>query len=38
MRRMLDEQVLPRLLAKAGLRGVTRLKRFHSFGIGESRR
>ncbi|MBL6454068.1 CinA family nicotinamide mononucleotide deamidase-related protein [Belnapia sp. T6] len=37
MRRMLDEQVLPRLLAKAGLQGVTRLKRFHSFGIGESR-
>lgn len=37
MRRMLDEQVLPRLLASSGLRGVTRLKRFHSFGIGESR-
>ncbi|MDO9712773.1 CinA family nicotinamide mononucleotide deamidase-related protein [Paracraurococcus lichenis] len=37
MRRMLDEQVMPRLLAKAGLQGVTRLKRFHSFGIGESR-
>jgi nicotinamide-nucleotide amidase len=37
MRRMLDEQVLPRLLARAGLQGVTRLKRFHSFGIGESR-
>ena len=37
MRRMLDEQVMPRLLARAGLRGVTRLKRFHSFGIGESR-
>ena len=37
MRRMLDEQLLPRLLASAGLRGVTRLKRFHSFGIGESR-
>jgi nicotinamide-nucleotide amidase len=37
MRRMLDEQVLPRLLASAGLQGVTRLKRFHSFGIGESR-
>lgn len=37
MRRMLDEQIIPRLLAKAGLAGVTRLKRFHSFGIGESR-
>jgi nicotinamide-nucleotide amidase len=37
MRRMLDEQVLPRLLASSGLQGVTRLKRFHSFGIGESR-
>jgi nicotinamide-nucleotide amidase len=37
MRRMLEEQVLPRLLASAGLRGVIRLKRFHSFGIGESR-
>src|SRR3954469_5196590 len=37
MRRMLDEQLLPRLLASAGLQGVTRLKRFHSFGIGESR-
>ncbi|HEY4253872.1 MAG TPA: CinA family nicotinamide mononucleotide deamidase-related protein [Roseomonas sp.] len=37
MRRMLDEQIIPRLLAKAGRAGVTRLKRFHSFGIGESR-
>ncbi|MBR0647928.1 CinA family nicotinamide mononucleotide deamidase-related protein, partial [Plastoroseomonas hellenica] len=37
MRRMLDEQIIPRLLAKAGLAGVTRLKRFHSFGVGESR-
>jgi nicotinamide-nucleotide amidase len=37
MRRMLDEQVLPRLLAKAGLPGVSQLKRFHSYGIGESR-
>ena len=37
MRRMIDEQVIPRLLARAGLRCVTRLKRFHSFGIGESR-
>ena len=37
MRRMLDEQVIPRLLKVAGITGVTRLKRFHSFGIGESR-
>jgi nicotinamide-nucleotide amidase len=37
MRLMLEDQVLPRLLARAGLPGVTRLKRFHSFGIGESR-
>ncbi len=37
MRRMLDEQVIPRLLKIGGIGGVTRLKRFHSFGIGESR-
>jgi nicotinamide-nucleotide amidase len=37
MRRMLDEQIIPRLLAMSGMPGVTRLKRFHSFGIGESR-
>ena len=37
MRRMLDEEVLPRLLAMSGIAGVTRLKRFHTFGIGESR-
>ena len=37
MRRMLDEQVIPRLLALGGLKGVARLKRFHSFGVGESR-
>jgi nicotinamide-nucleotide amidase len=37
MRRMLDEQVIPRLLAMSGLKGVTKLKRFHTFGIGESR-
>jgi nicotinamide-nucleotide amidase len=37
MKRMLDEQLMPRLLAMSGLKGVTRLKRFHSFGIGESR-
>lgn len=37
MRRMLDEQIIPRLLAMGGAPGVPRLKRFHSFGIGESR-
>ena len=37
MRRMLDEQVIPRLLKLGGITGVTRLKRFHSFGIGELR-
>lgn len=37
MKRMLDEQLIPRLLAMSGMKGVTRLKRFHSFGIGESR-
>ena len=37
MRRMLDEQIIPRLLAAGGEGGVIRMKRFHSFGIGESR-
>src|SRR4051812_40556135 len=37
MRRMLDEQVIPRLLKLSGVASVTRLKRFHTFGIGESR-
>lgn len=37
MRRMIDEQVLPRILAMSGIKGVTKLKRFHTFGIGESR-
>lgn len=37
MRRMVDEQVIPRLLKMAGIKVVTRLKRFHTFGIGESR-
>jgi nicotinamide-nucleotide amidase len=37
MRRMVDEQVIPRLLQIAGIKAVTRLKRFHTFGIGESR-
>ncbi len=37
MRRMLDEQIIPRLLKMSGIQGVTKLKRFHTFGIGESR-
>ena len=37
MRRMIDEQVIPRLEAMRGYRQITVVKRFHSFGIGESR-
>jgi nicotinamide-nucleotide amidase len=36
MRRMLEEQIFPRLLAMAGLPGAIGLKRFHSYGLGES--
>jgi nicotinamide-nucleotide amidase len=36
LRRMLEEQIMPRLLAKAGLPGAIFLKRFHSYGLGES--
>ena len=36
LRRMLEEQIIPRLLKSGGITGVTRLKRFHSYGIGES--
>src|SRR3954454_9810954 len=36
MRRMLEEQIIPRLLAKAGRQTAIFLKRFHSYGIGES--
>ena len=36
LRRMLDEQVIPRILAKSGLQSTIYLKRFHSYGIGES--
>lgn len=35
--RMLDDQLLPRLQAMTGESSVNRLKRFHSYGIGESR-
>lgn len=37
LKRMLPEQIIPRILTLSGLKVVTRLKRFHSFGIGESR-
>src|SRR5919106_7066601 len=36
LRRMLEEQVIPRLLARSGLQTAIRLKRFHSYGLGES--
>ena len=36
LRRMLEEQIIPRLLAKAGQQTAVFLKRFHSYGIGES--
>src|SRR6185295_12497328 len=36
LRRMLEEQIVPRLLAKSGLQTAVYLKRFHSYGIGES--
>src|SRR5579884_3146956 len=34
--RMLDEQVIPRLLARSGAPLAIRLKRFHTYGLGES--
>jgi len=36
LRRMLEEQIIPRLLARSGRQTAIRLKRFHSYGIGES--
>src|SRR6188768_851033 len=36
VRRMLEEQVIPRLLARSGVPATIHLKRFHSYGIGES--
>lgn len=36
LRRMLEGEVVPRLLAKAGVQTAVYLKRFHSYGIGES--
>ncbi len=37
MRRMLEEQILPRLQTLRGETWTMRLKRFHTFGLGESR-
>lgn len=36
LRGMLEEQIIPRLLAKSGLQTTIALKRFHSYGLGES--
>jgi nicotinamide-nucleotide amidase len=36
LRRMLEEQVVPRLLARSGQQTAIFLKRFHSYGLGES--
>ena len=36
LKRMLEEQIIPRLLAKSGLQTTILLKRFHSYGLGES--
>ena len=36
LKRMLEDQIIPRLLTRSGAPGVIRLKRFHSYGIGES--
>jgi nicotinamide-nucleotide amidase len=36
LRRMLEEQIIPRLLARSGTQTSIYLKRFHSYGLGES--
>ncbi len=36
LHRMLEEQIIPRLLAKSGRPTMSFLKRFHSYGLGES--
>ncbi len=36
LRRMLEEQIIPRLLARGGTPTSIHLKRFHSYGLGES--
>jgi len=37
LHRMLEDQIIPRLLARSGRQTASFLKRFHSYGIGESR-
>lgn len=37
IRKMLDDEIIPRLLKLSGEAAKVRLKRFHSFGLGESR-
>jgi nicotinamide-nucleotide amidase len=36
LRRMLEEQIIPQLLARSGQQTAIYLKRFHSYGLGES--
>ncbi len=36
LRRMLEEQIIPRLLARLGSPATIRLKRYHGYGLGES--
>jgi len=36
LKRMLEEQIIPRLLARSGQQTAILLKRFHSYGLGES--
>ena len=36
LHRMIEEQIIPRLLAKSGMQTAILLKRFHSYGLGES--
>src|SRR5689334_18035224 len=36
LRRMLEEQIIPRLLARSGVPASIHLKRFHTYGLGES--
>ena len=36
LRRMLEEQIIPRLLTRSGMPTAIFLKRFHSYGLGES--
>ncbi len=36
LRRMLEEQIIPRLLARTGAPATIRLKRYHGYGLGES--